>query len=188
MVKWSVQVNGFSLDVEPGKLVLACPCQLNYQKELLFDLQKKKSQFRVFDSEAKLVKGESPILIARSLANLSGQELCERWSWWLEESRYILNGEDPLSQLVPKSPQQWEELRLEKRIALFMGLIMRTHSWAYLFLGELHLEPNAQNLLFNSLKNSATLTGHTSVVLWSYRLTLPQTIPLFFKGFGENAA
>lgn len=188
MVKWSIQTGSKSLSVDGGKLVLACPCQLSYQKELMFDLQKKESLFKIFDADGNIHKAAKPVFISKTMANISGVELKERFSWWLEESKYKLEEEDPLFQLMPKSPQLWEELKFEKRIALFMGLIIRTHSWSYLFLGDAHLEPNAQTFLFNSLKNSASVSGHSSIVLWSYRLTLPQTTPLFFKGFGENAA
>lgn len=188
MVDWKINTGSAEIQGPAGKLILACPCDLNHQKTLLQELQRQVPRFQVLTLTNSAQVQRTPILVAKFLLTQNGLELKALFEWWLDQSKLVLDEELPLFKLIPQTESQWNDLKIEKRLALFAGVLILSHNFSHLFLGDLHLEQNAQTFLFNFLKHLTESSSHQFIVYWSYRLQVANTVPLYFKGFQSDAA
>ena len=185
---WFLNVGKNELRVPVGKIIAAAPCDVVYQKEMLIELQGFNPRLKISDENQIPLKEETPILMAKYLMNLHGAELKSFFFWWCQEFKLDLNQSDALTQMIPQKETQWNDLKIEKRIALFLGVALKSREFSFAFFDDIHLEQNAQTFLFNFIKNMTQTSSHQVIIFWSYHLVLPGSIPLFFKGFKHNAA
>jgi hypothetical protein len=188
MVKWLLELGGSELQFSSGKVILASPCEVSFQKEMILELQKSSPRMKLKKENHEIFTEATPILIAKYLLNLNGSELKNFFLWWCHQFKFDCSQHEVLSQLVPETDSGWRELRPEKRIALFLGVAIKSSEFSYAFLEDLHFEHNAQIFLFNFIKNMTQTSSHQVIVFWSYRLQLQHSVPLFFKGFKHHAA
>ena len=188
MVKWLLELGENELQFSSGKIILASPCEVNYQKEMILELQKSSPRLKLKNENLEIFNKSTPILIAKYLLNLTGFELKNFFHWWCHQFEFEIAQHEVISKLVPESDSAWNELRPEKRIALFLGVAIKSSEFTYAFLEDLHFEQNAQIFLFNFLKNMTQTSSHQLIIFWSYRHQLQHSIPLYFKGFKHHAA
>lgn len=188
MVDLILRYDDFELLLPSGKLVIATPCGIENQKDLVYDLQKKKSRFRIYDQKGNSLNSNIPILIAKQFMNLDGNDLEKHYRWWCEMLALKTDEQDPYFNIIPKNQSGWGDLKIEKKISLFLGAAIKSSQLCYAFLGDLHIDHNAQIFLFNFLKNITDSSQSRAIIFWTYRLNLPHTVPLYFKGFSKDVA
>jgi hypothetical protein len=186
MVDWYIMSDKSEIKISSGKIILASPCNIEYQKELILELQMKNPRFKILDSERNHFSQETPIIIPKHIIHLSGKDLKRQFVWWCEQFKVNAFDDEVLKGLVPSENAQWSSMKIEKKIALFSGVSIIASRFSYIFMGEIHLESNAQEFLFNFLKYMTHKTNHQLFVLWSYRVLVPHTVPFYFKGFMNN--
>lgn len=190
MVNWTLNFGTSEVKSSEGKLILVTPCLINFQQELLWDLQNSISRFSIASEDMVKYKQEVPKLVVKHLLNLDGCELQDHFASWLELLRLDINQvkDEIWKKLIPKEKEHWYGVSLDKKIALFSGASIIAKPFSFLFLANLHLENNSQTFLFNFLKSISSTHRHQLIVTWTYRLQIPNTTTVFFKGFGTNAA
>jgi hypothetical protein len=186
MVVLDINYKDVDLSIAPGKIVLAAPCTVSNQRELLHDLQQFRSDFRISMEGLQIQRGV-PKLIAKPIAQLEGLELRETLEAWARDF-----GVDPRSEeyasFFPKTEAAWKSLTVEKKILGFAACAIRTRPVTFLFLGDIHLEKNEQTFFFNALKGLTDASGHQLILLWSYRCQIKGAVPLFYRAEKSDAA
>lgn len=189
-MSWNLQFGNVEVEVEEGKIVTLAPCLLSYQQELIWELQSSQSRFKIRSKIQGAYKEEIPKLVVKHLLNLDGTELESYFETWLSLLSIDVDkiNNEVWKRLIPREKNQWFGLSLEKKIAIFAGASIISHPFSFLFLSDIHLESNSQTFLFNFLKNIASTHAHQMIILWTYRLQIPNTAMVYFKGFGKNVA
>lgn len=188
MVEWTLVLGKFESRFSSGKILLASPCLAAYQKELISELQQRAPRVKISDQTGNVRITDAPILMVKHLLHLDGKENKKFFQWWCSEFNFNPESSETLSNIMPKNDEQWRSLKVEKKIALFLGASIMARDFTYAFLEDLHLEENEQTFLFNFLKNLTQVSSHQVIVFWSYRLQLANSVPVYFKGFKEHAA
>ena len=72
MVKWLLELGGSELQFSSGKVILASPCEVSFQKEMILELQKSSPRMKLKKENHEIFTEATPILIAKYLLNLNG--------------------------------------------------------------------------------------------------------------------
>jgi hypothetical protein len=178
MERLKLHIHDKNIFISPEKIVVATPCECRYQAEFISELQIYDSRIRLTNEQDELVHRAPPILLARQLMRLDGNELEQIFTWWQKE--LSLKNQN---KVLIQGAVDWKHLSIDKKITLFAKAALAHSPLCYIFLEDIHLSEQEQKSVFDNLKHYVREFSSVAVVFWSYRTQIPHTQNLYFKGF-----
>lgn len=186
VAKVRLTYDGSILPLPESTLILGAPCKLNHQLDLMTELQRPDPRLDILANDRSII-ADVPKVMGRYFVPLNGVELEEAFAIWVSALAVSDHVVDEVMRYLPTGPRRWYDLPLEKKVIAFAGTAMASGPTSFCFLGDIYLERNSQLFLVNSLTALARASGHSPILLWSFHLVVPQSLPFYFHGFERHA-